>query len=119
MSSDYCCAVLFAVFRCASKKSNIAGEIWRDDAAVIAAGHLDILHFDPELLHLRDHRARALHVDRRIVVAVNDELGDALDAFSSVAGAPDPENGAMAAQMSGYFGASFHVPMPPIEWPIR
>ena len=36
---------------------------------------------------------------------------------SSVAGAPDPENGAIAAQMSGYFGAIFHVPIAPIEWP--
>ena len=38
---------------------------------------------------------------------------------SSVSGAPLPENGAIAAQMSGYFGAIFHVPMAPIEWPIR
>ena len=38
---------------------------------------------------------------------------------SSVAGAPLPEIGAIAAQTSGYFGAIFHVPMAPIEWPIR
>ena len=31
------------------------------------------------------------------------------------AGVPDPANGAIAAQMSGNFGAIFHVPMPPIE----
>src|SRR5437660_1584953 len=36
---------------------------------------------------------------------------------SSESGAPWPESGAMAAQMSGYFGAMSHVPMPPIEWP--
>ena len=39
--------------------------------------------------------------------------------LSRVSGAPNPDNGAMAAQMSGYFGAIFHVPIPPIEWPIR
>ena len=38
---------------------------------------------------------------------------------SIVAGAPAPAMGPIAAQMSGYFAAIFHVPMPPIEWPIR
>ena len=44
---------------------------------------------------------------------------DKTGAILGVAGAPLPENGAIAAQMSGYFGAIFQVPMAPIEWPIR
>ena len=75
VSSYCCCAVLFVVFLCASKKSNIPAKFGATTLAVIAAGHLDVVHFDPELLHLRDHRPRTLDVDGRIVVAVHDELG--------------------------------------------
>ena len=46
-------------------------------------------------------------------------ISGTLRIFSRVSGAPVPEMGAIAAHTSGYFGATFHVPMPPIEWPIR
>ena len=38
---------------------------------------------------------------------------------STVAGLPMPENGPSAAQISGYFAPRCHVPIAPIEWPIR
>ena len=38
---------------------------------------------------------------------------------SASSGEPAPENGTTAAQMSGYFDASAHVPIAPMEWPMR
>ena len=38
---------------------------------------------------------------------------------SADAGAPTPENATSAAQVCGYFAPSAHVPIAPIEWPIK
>ena len=39
--------------------------------------------------------------------------------FSASAGEPVPENATSAAHVCGYFAPSAHVPIAPIEWPIR
>ena len=93
-------------------------QIGHDDIDVIAAGDLDVFVVDAKLLHRRDHRPRAGHGYRGIGVAVHDDLRDVPHRFDG-RGLPRPANAASAAQMVGYFAAIAHVPMAPIEWPIR
>jgi phage shock protein A len=122
ISQRACCGLLlrcrFRRFPVIVEELHDRRQVRADDVAVQTAGDLDVLVLDPQLLQLRHHRPRPADGDRRIRVAVHDDLGNAPQLLQ-VAGLPFPEIGAIAAQMSGYFGATFHVPMPPIEWPIR
>ena len=72
-SSCYC-EVALTLFLCALKNSKIAARFGATTSLWLPPGTSMYFVLDAELLQLRHHRARALDVDRRIGVAVHDDL---------------------------------------------